>query len=192
MEEKGLTMSAFHPEQHRQYPYNIASPNAHIRKTSIEHMKAYVEDTASFECNRMILCPGWEVLDKRDKDNRKRSVEAIQIISEKAEEFGVTLYMEGMATIHSCFTDSMIKLYDLCIRKKSMGKINVGLPHITDEILYSEPLSTIDFPKVGSKMRLRSIRKDVHNGMILWVYKNTLILTCAGISFEFVDGNSFF
>lgn len=122
MEEKGLTMSAFHPEQHRQYPYNIASPNAHIRKTSIEHMKAYVEDTASFECNRMILCPGWEVLDKRDEDNRKRSVEAIQIISEKAEEFGVTLYMEEMATIHSCFTDSMIKLYDLF---KSIGRENV-------------------------------------------------------------------
>ena len=73
-------------------------------------------------CRFAARCPGWEVLDKRDEDNRKRSVEAIQIISEKAEEFGVTLYMEEMATIHSCFTDSMIKLYDLF---KSIGRENV-------------------------------------------------------------------
>ena len=64
---------------------------------------------------------------------------------------------------------------DFSIREKSMGKINVGLPHITDEILYPEPLSTINFPKIGSKMRLRTIRKDIHNGTILWVYKNALI-----------------
>ena len=38
--------------------------------------------------------------------------------------------------------DKMILINaDFCIRKKSMGKIHVGLPHITDEILYSEPLS---------------------------------------------------
>lgn len=89
--------------------------------------------------------------------------------------------------------DEMILINaDFCIRKKCMGKINVGLPHITDEILYSEPLSTINFPKIGSKMRLCTIRKDIYNGMILRVYKNALIFTCAGISFEFIDGNSFF
>ena len=81
---------------------------------------------------------------------------------------------------------------DFSVWKKSMGKIHVGLPHITDEILYSEPLSTIDFPKIGSKMRLCTVRKNIHNGMILGVYKNALIFACAGISFEFIDGNSFF
>ena len=73
-----------------------------------------------------------------------------------------------------------------------MGKINVGLPHITDEILYPEPLSTINFPKIGSKMRLCTVRKNIHNGMILWVYKNALIFTRAGISFEFIDRSRFF
>ena len=73
-----------------------------------------------------------------------------------------------------------------------MGKINVGLPHITDEILYSKPLRVVYFPKIGSKVRLCTIGKDIHNGMILWVYKNTLIFTCAGISFKFVDRNSLF
>lgn len=53
------------------------------------------------------------------------------------------------------------------IRKKSMGKINVGTPHITDEILYSKSLSAVYFPKIDSKMRLCTVRKDIHNGMNL-------------------------
>lgn len=93
----------------------------------------------------------------------------------------------------SDLSDEMIFINTyFCIREKSMGNINVGLPHITDEILYSEPLSTIDFPKIGSKMRLCTVRKNIHNGMILRVYKNALILTCAGIFFEFIDRNRFF
>ena len=59
-----------------------------------------------------------------------------------------------------------------------MGKINIWLPHITDEVFNLKPL--------------RMIRKDIHNGMILWVYKKTLILTCAGISFKLINRNSFF
>ena len=76
--------------------------------------------------------------------------------------------------------------------EKKYGKIHVGLPHITDEILYSEPLSPIDFPEIGSKMGLCTVRKNIHNGMIPGFTKNALIFTCAGISFEFIDRNSFF
>lgn len=119
---RGLRLSAFHPEQHRQYPYNIASPNEHIRAFSIEHMKAYVEDTVGLGCDKMILCPGWEFLDQKNEDNRKRAVEAIHMISEKANELGVTLYMEEMATIHSVFTDSMEKLAELL---EELGKENI-------------------------------------------------------------------
>ena len=93
----------------------------------------------------------------------------------------------------SDLSDEMIFINTyFCIREKSMGKINVGLPHITDEILYSKPLRVVYFPKIGSKVRLRTIGKYIHNGMILWVYKNTLIFTCASISFKFVDRNSLF
>ena len=73
-----------------------------------------------------------------------------------------------------------------------MGKINVRLPHITDEIFYSESLRAIYLPKIVSKVRLCTIRKDIHDGMILWVYKNALIFTCTGVSFEFINRNSFF
>ena len=73
-----------------------------------------------------------------------------------------------------------------------MGKIHVGLPHITDKILYPEPLGSINLSKIGSEMRLCTILENIHNGMILWVYKNALIFTGASISFEFINRNSFF
>ncbi len=73
-----------------------------------------------------------------------------------------------------------------------MGKINVRPPHITDEILYPESLGAIYSLKISRKMRLCTVRKDIHNGMVLWVYKNTLIFTGAGIPFELIDGNRFF
>lgn len=105
-------------------------------------------------------------------------------------------FLQTFAYILHCsgdLPDKMILINaDFSVRKKCMGKIHVRLPHITNEILYSKPLSTIDFPKIGSKLRLCTVRKNIHNGMILWVYKNTLIFACAGIFFEFIDGKSFF
>ena len=36
---RGLTMAVYHPEQVRQYPVNIASPSAYIRKKSLDFMR---------------------------------------------------------------------------------------------------------------------------------------------------------
>ena len=122
LQERGLTLSALHPEQHRQYPYNIASPNSHIRQFSVQHMLRYVEDSAELGVFRMILCPGWECLDRKDPDNRKRSVESIQTIGETAQRLGVVLYLEEMAAIHSTFTDRLDKLSGL-IRDVGMDNV---------------------------------------------------------------------
>ena len=113
LDERGPGLSAFYPEQHRQYPYNIASPNRHIRNWSIGHMKEYLEDAVSLGTDRMIICPGWEFIDAQNRENKKRSVESLQIIGEKALELGVDLYIEEMASIHSLFTDSLPKLKEL-------------------------------------------------------------------------------
>ena len=44
----------------------------------------------------------------------------------------------------SDLSDKMIFINTyICIREKRMGKVYVGLPHITDKILYPEPLRVV-------------------------------------------------
>ena len=124
LKERGLRLSAFYPEQHRQYPYNIASPNEYIRKYSIAHMEKYIEDAVTLGTDKMILCPGWEFLDQQSADNRKRAVESIQMISDRASAAGVLILLEEMESIHSLFTDNLEKLSKL-IRDAGSDNIKV-------------------------------------------------------------------
>ena len=91
LKDRGLKMTVFHPEQCRQYPINIASPIPYVRNYSINMMKQYLEDTAAFETDKMMLHPGWEYVDSPSEDNFLRLVESVQILSEKAEELGIVM-----------------------------------------------------------------------------------------------------
>lgn len=96
LKDRGLKLTVFHPEQCRQYPINIASPIAYVRKCSMDVMNAYLEDTAALGTDRMILAPGWGYVDDKSEDSFKRAVESIQILDEKAKALGVKLLMEEM------------------------------------------------------------------------------------------------
>lgn len=96
LKDRGLKLTVFHPEQCRQYPINIASPIAYVRKCSMEAMEAYLEDTVALGTDRMILAPGWGYVDDKSGDSFKRAVEAIQILDGKARALGVKLLMEEM------------------------------------------------------------------------------------------------
>ena len=99
LKDRGLKMTVFHPEQCRQYPINIASPIPYVRNYSINMMKQYLEDTAAFETDKMMLHPGWEYVDSPSEDNFLRLVESVQILSEKAEELGIVMVMEEMSEL---------------------------------------------------------------------------------------------
>ncbi len=129
LDDRGLIMSMFHPEQHRQYPYNIATENDYIRSTTIAHMKLYMEDALELGTNRMILCPGWQPLDESPEktvENYKRAVAAIQEIADSGKKLGVTLYLEEMSTLSSPFVDNMKKLEKL-VADISMDNVQVSV-----------------------------------------------------------------
>lgn len=96
LKDRDLRLSAFQPEQCRQYPINIASPIAYVRERSIQFMEQYLEDTLELGTDRMILAPGWGYVDAPEEDAFARAVEAIQRIAEKAEKLGVKLSIEEM------------------------------------------------------------------------------------------------
>ena len=110
LKERGLTLTAFHPEQCRQYPINIASPIEYVRSCSMKVMEAYLEDTAALGTDKMILAPGWEYVDAQSEENFKRAVESIRTLDEKAKALGVKLFIEEMSATSTLFTPDLAHL----------------------------------------------------------------------------------
>lgn len=96
LKDRDLRLTAFQPEQCRQYPINIASPIAYVRERSMQFMERYLEDTLDLGTDRMILAPGWGYVDAPEEEAFARSVEAIRWLAEKAAALGVKLSVEEM------------------------------------------------------------------------------------------------
>ena len=96
LKDRDLRLTAFQPEQCRQYPINIASPIAYVRERSMQFMERYLEDTLDLGTDRMILAPGWGYVDAPEEEAFARSVEAIRRLAEKAAALGVKLSVEEM------------------------------------------------------------------------------------------------
>ncbi|MCI8392007.1 MAG: sugar phosphate isomerase/epimerase [Roseburia sp.] len=126
LSERGLKMAVFHPEQCRQYPVNIASPEAYIRRNSMRVMEMYLEDTAAFGTDKMILAPGWEYVDDQREENRERAAESIRILAEKAARLGITLIVEEMEETVTLFTRDLAHLKRL-IREVGEANVMAGL-----------------------------------------------------------------
>lgn len=113
LRERGLSMTMFHPEQVRQYPVNIASENAYLRKKSVRVMKDYIEDCLLFGTGRMMLAPGWPFVDRRSGDGLRLAVESAGELSAYAAGLGVTLFMEELDATSTLFTTNLNDLADL-------------------------------------------------------------------------------
>ncbi|MCI8513835.1 MAG: sugar phosphate isomerase/epimerase [Lachnospiraceae bacterium] len=122
MKERGLRMSVFHPEQVRQYPINIASPDAYLREKSLRVMKDYLEDTIAFGTDRMILAPGWPFVDSFCEADTGRAIESVGILTRRAKELGVTLYMEEMGATSTLFVKDLAGLAKIV---KGVGEPNL-------------------------------------------------------------------
>ena len=88
LKDRDLRLTAFQPEQCRQYPINIASPIAYVRERSMQFMELGTD--------RMILAPGWGYVDAPEEEAFARSVEAIRRLAETAAALGVKLSVEEM------------------------------------------------------------------------------------------------
>lgn len=126
LSERGLKMEVFHPEQCRQYPINIASPEAYIRTNSIRVMEMYLEDTAAFGADKMMLAPGWEYVDDQREENRKRAAESIRILVEKAAALGITLILEEMDETSTLFVRDLAHLSRM-IAEAGAANVTAGL-----------------------------------------------------------------
>jgi protein FrlC len=107
---RGLKMDVYYPEQIRQYPINIASPDPYLRDKSISYMRRCLEDAAAFSAERMMLAPGWAFVDSFSDDDTKRAIESVGMLAEYAGSLGVRLAMEEQEPIVSLLCSDLDKL----------------------------------------------------------------------------------
>jgi protein FrlC len=96
LQERGLEMSVFTAEQICLYPINVASSNPYVRKNSIDIVKGYIEDTRELGANYFFPQMGYGYFDENEEDTFKRSVEALQELTEYAGKTGVKMVMEQL------------------------------------------------------------------------------------------------
>ncbi|MDL2219303.1 sugar phosphate isomerase/epimerase [Ruminococcaceae bacterium OttesenSCG-928-O06] len=104
---RGLHMPVFYPEQVRQYPINIASPNRTIREKSLGIMRQYMQDAVAFGAGTMMLAPGWAFVDSFCEDDVKRAQEAVCLLAEEAKPLGLQLAMEELDATSTLLVQDM-------------------------------------------------------------------------------------
>ena len=97
--ERGLSVTAYTPEI-LAYPYNIASEDDEVRRESIAYIERNIWIAAQLEAPVMLLSPGWGMWDRPKEEARKRSVDSLALLAQRAETLGVRLALEHL-TIQS-------------------------------------------------------------------------------------------
>lgn len=113
LQARGLVMDVFHPEQIRQYPINIASPDGYLRGKSMDFMRRCLEDAAAFGAKLMMLTPGWVFVDRFTGDDTSRAVESLRTLAEAAKPLGVRLAMEEQDPTVSLLCSTLPRLAHL-------------------------------------------------------------------------------
>jgi len=100
IESRGMQVIMLTPEQ-LNYPVNLAGRDAAYRRKSIAYFSRSIEDALEFGTNRLFVTSGWGLLDEPSEDAWKRSVESLQVLSERAAQCGVTLIVEQLQPYES-------------------------------------------------------------------------------------------
>lgn len=91
--ERNLNMVCFTPEQ-CVYPFNIAAKDEGIRKMSIDYFLRCIEDAAGFDCEKIMITPGWGNFDEPAEEAWKRSADSVNLLLSKSEQEGVRIVYE--------------------------------------------------------------------------------------------------
>ncbi len=111
LDERGLKMSVFTPEQLCLYPINVASSNDYVRKNSLTIVRQYIEDTKEFDANYFFAQMGYCAFDEDEEEGFERAVESLREMADYAESLGVRMVMEQLQRYESnlCFNRQMLK-----------------------------------------------------------------------------------
>ena len=95
LEARGMRVIAYTPEL-LAYPFNFASPEACVRRASVDYAKRNIEICAALECGIMLLSPGWGLQDIPLNRSRQWSDDCLFILAEHARGNGIRLALEHL------------------------------------------------------------------------------------------------
>lgn len=100
LRERELTVACLTPEQVT-YPVNIASGETWLRDGSVQHFLRAAEICSDLESPLLFLTAGRGYEDEPVEPAWERSVLALQVISERAAELGVSCVLEPLQRVES-------------------------------------------------------------------------------------------
>jgi fructoselysine 3-epimerase len=100
LRERGLTVACLTPEQVA-YPVNIASGADRLREASLQLFLRAAEICSDLESPLLFLTAGRGYEDEPVEHAWKRSVRALQVITERASELGVSCVLEPLQRVES-------------------------------------------------------------------------------------------
>ena len=117
LRSEGFQIVCLTPEQ-CSYPINIASQEEVIRRRSVAFFKSYIEAACDLNCPPMLVTTGYGYYDKPTEDPWSYAREALHILAEYGQRFGVKLALEVLRTDESNLVNNLPSL------QKMLGEVN--------------------------------------------------------------------
>lgn len=96
IKDAGIKVDVIEPEQNF-YPINIISSNEYLRNKSIEQIKFYIKSAPLFDCHKVTLLPGKNLMDEDYEESLKLLIKQLKDICAYAKEYGVDILLENVS-----------------------------------------------------------------------------------------------
>ncbi len=90
---RNLHLICLIPEQ-CSWPFNIASDDPEIRRSSVDFYRRHFEMAAALEVDKVLLTPGWYPWDKPVEEGLKYSEDSLHQLLPQAKKYGLTPVLE--------------------------------------------------------------------------------------------------
>lgn len=137
IEGLGLGVSSFMPAFFR-YPHSLSSPNANVRRDSIEYMRLCVDNAAILGAKLVLVVPDHSLYGQTVEESRKRMMESIGEVAEYTEQYDLKLGIEVLSDDETdliTLSDHALAMIN-ALKRDNLGVVlDAGALHVTKEIL---------------------------------------------------------
>ena len=97
--DQGMEIASLFPEG-GSYPLNPAAAEAHLRQRSVDYYRRCLDLAAAMGIHRVVLHPGYGLLDRDERLAMDNAVHSWQVIGEYARELGLDAQLKNCAAVH--------------------------------------------------------------------------------------------
>jgi sugar phosphate isomerase/epimerase len=159
MAASGLMASSFMPAFYR-YPHSLSSPNANVRRDSIDYMRVCVDNAAILGAKVVLVVPDHSLNGQTPQESRRRMTESMGEVARYAEQYDLKL---GLEILWFDETDLITSTDEALAMIDEVGAENVGVVLDSGALhLSKEPL-----PEILAKLKERFLQIHVsdHHGV---------------------------